>query len=259
MRLSSFLVGVGLITLGGCFEDPAVGSESGQTASGASTASPCDQGSLGCACFPNGTCNVGLVCGGGLCEPFDGTSSTSTPMSDSSSSDSSSSGSTTADGSSSGSSTGEGPAHILFTTSTQHDGAQVGGLAGADVICTDLGQGLRDGSWVAVLGDAVTSVGARVTVDGDVVNSVGELLATDEAQLLSGTLLGVPGYDEQGVVVPSSDLAWSGSTMDDCVGWSTNEPQFLGLVGLPSDPERWLDTQVPLPCSGAPRLYCISQ
>jgi hypothetical protein len=270
MRLCSLLAGIGITMLGGCFEDAPVGNEASETVSEASTASPCDQGSRGCACFPNGTCDAGLVCSGGQCEPFDATTSTSTSTStvDSTStsgstatSSSTSSDSTTADSSSSesDSSTGEGPAHILFTTSTQHDGAQVGGLDGADVICTELGQGLRDGPWVAVLRDVVTSIGSRVTITGDVVNTLGELLATNEAELLSGTLQNIPGYDENGVAVPSSDLAWTGSTRNDCIGWTTNEFMFQGAVGLPTDVELWLDTRTPLPCSVAPRLYCISQ
>lgn len=243
------------------------------TAASTSTTSSCERGSVGCACFPNGTCDSGLSCDAGLCMPLEATStdgatsidttgSTSTTSAvDSTSSTGASTSSTSTDGSSStDSTTGEPPAaHILFTTSTSYTGLEVGGLVGADAICTALGQGVRAGPWVAVLRDAVTPFGSRLTVQGDVVNMLGELLATDEAELVSGTVENVPGYDETGAEVSSQNLVWTGSSTDDCVGWSTDDVAFLGAVGLPGDPERWLDSEVPLPCSAAPRLYCLSQ
>lgn len=241
-----------------------------------STTSSCERGTVGCACFPNGTCDAALACEAGLCVPLEATSAdgTSSTTSDSTSSTSTTSGSTGTDTSSTGvdtsststdssssdeSSTGNAPAHILFTTSTSYTGVEVGGLAGADEICNTIGQGVRTGPWVAVLRDAVTSFESRITVEGDVVNTLGELLATDEAELLSGTVLAAPGYDETGAAVTNMNLVWTGSEMDDCVGWSTDDFAFSGTVGLPMDLDRWLDTDVPLPCSAAPRLYCISQ
>lgn len=258
----ALLTAIALVAIGGCFEDSTPGTDPGATTNASSTTTPCDQGSQGCSCFPNGTCDPGLVCSAGQCGPFDdttgsGTSASTTTMT-TGVADSSS---TTTDGDASegSSSTGAGAAHLLFVTSTQYDGLALGGLAGADTICTDIGQRLRPGPWVAVLRDAVTSLASRITVAGDVVNTNGELLATDEAELLSGTVQNRPAFDEDGASIGKSDLVWTGSTVDDCVGWSTNEPTDLGAVGLPSDPERWLDTEIPLPCSGSPRLYCISQ
>lgn len=237
-----------------------------------STTSSCERGAVGCTCFPNGTCDAGLSCDAGICVPSeptsaDGSTSTSASGSTSSSDSTSSSGSTSsststtaADSSSSeASSTGTDPAHILFTTSTSYTGLEVGGLVGADEICNTIGQDVRVGPWVAVLRDAVTSFEARIIVRGDVVNSLGELLATDQAELLSGTVLHVPGYDETGALVDAQDLVWTGSETDDCVGWSLDDFAFHGTVGLPMDLDRWLDSDVPLPCSAAPRLYCISQ
>lgn len=241
------------------------------------TTSSCERGSVGCACFPNGTCDAALACDAGICVPLGatgadgssgatdsmgatGSSGTTDSMGSTSGSTGSSTDATSDHGSASGeSSTGTDPAHILFTTSTSYTGLDVGGLAGADEICTTLGQGVRAGPWVAVLRDAVTSLGARITIQGDVVNTVGELLATDEAELLSGTVQNAPGYDETGAPVTNQHLVWTGSSTDDCVGWSTEEFAFMGAVGLPMDLERWLDNEVPLPCSAAPRLYCLSQ
>jgi len=260
------VIAIALAALGGCFDEatPVVD----ETAASTSTSAPCERGSVGCACFPNGTCDAGLSCEAGLCVPLEPTSvDGSTSTTDGSTSTTGSTGSTgeststtSADvGSSDESSTGDAPAHVLFTTSTSYTGLEVGGLVGADEICTTLGQGVRAGPWVAVLRDAVTSLQSRITIQGDVVNMLGELLATDEAGILSGTLLHAPGYDETGAPVSNQHLVWTGSSTDDCVGWSTDDVAFLGTVGLPMDPERWLDTEVPLPCSAAPRLYCISQ
>lgn len=277
MRLAGLVTAIALAALGGCFADtPMVGDETTTTA--ASTGSSCERGSVGCTCFPNGTCDAGLSCDAGLCMPLEptgadgsasttsdstGSSSDSAGSSSGSTSDSagSSSGTTSTAGSSSGDSTTgtTGPAHVLFTTSSSYTGLEVGGLAGADDICDTLGQGVRAGPWVAVLRDAVNSLESRVTIQGDVVNIAGELLATDEVELLSGMLQSIPGYDETGAEVPSQDLVWTGSETNDCVGWTVDDFSFSGAAGLPSDAELWLDTGIPLPCSASPRLYCISQ
>ncbi|MEX1368677.1 MAG: hypothetical protein AB1Z98_36450 [Nannocystaceae bacterium] len=264
MARRALLAAIALAAVGGCFEDSTPGTEPSGTMTASSTTTPCDQGSVGCSCFPNGTCDPGLVCGGGQCEPFDDSTSSSTSSDGTTSmttagvTDSTSTGADS-DSGETGSTTGSAPAHILFVTSTQYDGLALGGLAGADTICTDIGQRLRPGPWVAVLRDEVTSFASRITVGGDVVNTNGDLLATDESELLSGTVQNRPAFDEDGAGIGDQDLVWTGSTVDACVGWSSSEPTDLGAVGLPTDPERWLDTEVPLPCSGSPRLYCISQ
>lgn len=271
MRLFGLVTAIALTAVGGCFDETPVVDETTDTTS---TSGSCERGSVGCACFPNGTCDAALTCEAGICVPLAATSADGTTSTTSGSSDSSgSSGSTSASGSteadtsttstdgstSDGSTTGTEPAHILFTTSTSYTGLEVGGLVGADDHCTTLGQGVRAGPWVAVLRDAVTPFGSRLTIQGDVVNTLGELLAVDEAELLSGTVQNAPGYDETGAPVGEQHLVWTGSSTDDCVGWSTDDFTFLGAVGLPMDPERWLDSEVPLPCSAAPRLYCVSQ
>ncbi|MEM7153886.1 MAG: hypothetical protein AAF799_13640 [Myxococcota bacterium] len=276
MRLAYLLAGLGLVTASGCFEDTApVTSTSGNETNETLTTGACDQGSLDCACFPNGTCSPGLVCSQGVCEPFEpGTTSTTTAttspttsMADSTSSGGDELSTTSGDESSSGTTAGEessssgtsGPAHILFTTSMDWSAMEIGSLAGADALCEGLGVGVRNVPWVAVLADAGTPLSARIDVLGEVVNTVGETLALDQAELLSGTLQALPGYDESGMLVPVQDLAWTGSMSDDCDGWTSDEVSVLGTVGLPTSNDLWLDTSVPLPCSAAPRLYCISQ
>lgn len=263
---SIVVAAIALAAQGGCFsETPMVGTTTDDATT--TTSSSCERGTVGCPCFPNATCDAGLVCEAGICAPVtatgadgtttaaEGTTST-TGTGDSSTTEGTSTG---AASTSEGSTTDEPVTHTLFTTSTSYTGIEVGGLAGADAICTELGQGLRAGPWVAVLRDSITSLSSRITVEGDVLNTVGELLATSEAELLSGTVQAVPGYDEDGAEVSSQHLVWTGSEASDCVGWSTDEVAYLGTVGLPTDPGRWLDTEVPLPCSAAPRLYCLSQ
>lgn len=264
VRLALLLTVLGVVTVG-CFDDPPPPPSEAGTSTGSVMTPGCEAGTVGCACFPNGTCNVELSCVAGLCEPAMGTASTeasTTTGSDPSTGTptTASLDSTSSDGGSSGQSTGADPGHVLFTTSTSYRGSEVGGLDGADEACTTLGQGLRAGPWVAVLSDVITPVASRITVTGDVLNTHGELLATTEAELLSGTLLARPGFDERGREVPGSDLAWTGSSRHDCVGWTSDAFEFLGAVGLPSTTDSlWIDTRNPLPCSASPRLYCLSQ
>lgn len=295
VRLAYLLAGLGLLAAGGCFEDTAPVTTSGNDPGSTGTSGVCDQGSLGCACFPNGTCSPGLVCAQGVCDPFDdsgtttSTTATTPGMDDtttssttravdstssdggemstssggeSSSSDEGSSSDSTDGGSTdeeSSSSTGGGPAHILFTTSMDWSAVELGSLAGADVFCEQLGMGLRNVPWVAVLSDAGTPLADRIEVVGEVVNTIGETLALDEAEVLSGTLQALPGYDEAGNPISGSDLAWTGSMTNDCNGWTSDEVAVTGTVGLPTSDSLWLDTTVPLPCTAAPHLYCISQ
>lgn len=265
MRLGPLLAGIVVAVLGGCFEDTPDG---GETTSQTSATAGCEQGLLGCSCFPNGTCSADYVCFAGECRAPEGMTSstsdgstTSTSMT-ASTTDGDSTTSSVDESTGGSSSTGGEPAHVLFITSTSYDGLEVGGLAGADTICNGLGQGLRAVPWVAVLQDASTGFDARIEIDGEVVNTQGETLALDQVEFLSGTLQALPAYDETGAMVPNQDLAWTGlsfGVVEDCSGWSANDPAFLGGVGLPSDQTRWLDTETPLPCSGAPRLYCVSQ
>ena len=239
--------------------------DGGQSTSetGVTTSGPCDQGTVTCTCFPNGTCAVGLVCNQGLCEPFEPTTTSpgtgSTTATDESTTTSADSGSTGDPETTDASSTGEPAGHVLFTTADEFSGIDLGSLEGADAICDKLGQVVGDGPWVAVLSDANTPLDSRVTIAGEVRNVQGDLLAVDEAEFLSGTLQGIPGFDEQGVAIPNQDLAWTGSMTDDCMGWTNDDIDVFGTMGLPSTNDLWLDTLTPLPCSTFVHLYCLSQ
>lgn len=262
MRSGSIVVCIALAVLGGCFEDTPGNGESTSSDNGTSA---CEPGLLGCSCFPNGTCSADYVCFSGECrEPeVQSTSeadSTTTTAADGTSTTTASDSTTSSDPTTSGeSSTGGAPTHLLFVSSSQHTGLDVGGLGGADTICTNAGQPLRRGPWRAVLRDAVSTFEGRIEVDGEVYNTNGELLAVDGPSLFSDVLQALPAYDENGAEVPMQDLVWTGSSVDDCIGWTTDDPMTFGAVGLPHDAERWLDSTIPLPCSGSPRLYCISQ
>lgn len=259
MRLASLLTGLGLL-VAGCFEDPPSVDDEGTSTT--VTTPVCEPGARGCPCFPNGTCNFDLSCRQGLCEPAEGTSSSSGATTTAGSASSSGSTTVAADsttGTESSSSTGELLGHVLFTTSISYNGAEVGGLDGADAECTTLGQGVRAGPWVAVLSDAITPASARIEVRGEIRNTNGDLLATGEDELLSGRLLAIPGYDENGRAIDGQDLTWTGSMTEDCVGWTVDDVAVFGAVGLPTSTDLWLDTRTPLPCSGSPHLYCLSQ
>ncbi len=265
VRLASFLAALSLVAAGGCFEDPPPSVEDGGQSTSeteATTTVPCDQGTVTCACFPNGTCAVGLVCIQGLCEPFEPTTSSTTGSStgqDESTTTEADSGSTGEPETTGSSSTGGPMGHILFTTADEFSGIDLDGLSGADAICDKLGQAVGDGPWVAVLSDANVSLDARVSITGEVRNVQGDLLAVDEAEFLSGTLQGIPGFDENGEAIPNQNLAWTGSMTNDCMGWSNDDIDVFGTMGLPSTNDLWLDTRTPLPCSTFVHLYCLSQ
>lgn len=272
-----------MVGTGACFTEsppPAATTESSSPASdgdGATSSEPCDQGSLDCACFPNGTCAPPLVCSQGVCIPFDsGTTAVSTgPMStDTSTTGDTTEGSvdtsgttsmsTTSDessdeGTTAGSDTTAGPSHILFTTSGDFAVTEFTMLGDADNICSKVGSIVSPGPWVAVLRNSMTSHEDRITIEGPVYDVSGVLLAEDAAGFFSGTLLSEPGIDEHGDVISESDLAWTGTATEHCNDWQNDDVALTGGAGLPSSTDSWLDTTVGLFCSAATHLYCISQ
>ena len=148
----------------------------------------------------------------------------------------------------------------VFVTSTSRN-ANFGGLAGGDLICTNLAisAGLI-GKWAAWLSnqggphasDRLTSVGPWSLVTGEVV-------ATTKPQLVSGTLSHTIDHDEKGALVPASRV-WTGSGTDsryltnDCDKWTNGANGRVGDSS--STAPAWTTTGVD-DCGQLRRLYCF--
>jgi hypothetical protein len=148
----------------------------------------------------------------------------------------------------------------VFVTSTTHSG-NYGGLAGADLVCTNLaiaaGLGGTWAAWLSVQGGPhaatrVSGVGPWSLVGGQVV-------ATTKAQLLSGTLSHAIDHDEKGIVVVGG-RAWTGSgatglyETNDCDKWTN------GANGRVGDGSSMMGTWTSVGvdgCGQLRRLYCF--
>lgn len=148
----------------------------------------------------------------------------------------------------------------VFVSSTTRN-ANFGGLAGGDLICTNLAisAGLigKWAAWLSVQGgphasDRVTGVGPWSLVTGEVV-------ATTKAQLVSGTLAHAIDHDEKGTLVPASRV-WTGSGADgryltnNCDKWRTGTS---GRVGDNSSTSTTWTTAGVDGCGQLRRLYCF--
>ena len=148
----------------------------------------------------------------------------------------------------------------VFVTSTSRN-ANVAGLAGGDLTCTNLAisAGLI-GKWAAWLSvqngphasDRVTSVGPWSLVTGEVV-------ATTRTQLVSGTLAHAIDHDEKGVLVAPSRV-WTGTGTDgryltnDCDKWTNGANGRAGNSA--STTATWTTAGVD-DCGQLGRLYCF--
>jgi hypothetical protein len=152
------------------------------------------------------------------------------------------------------------PTPRVFVTSTTRN-ANFGGLAGGDLICTNLAvaAGLG-GKWVAWLSvQAGPHAANRVTSVGPWSLVTGKVVATTKAQLLGGTLAHPIDHDEKGAVV-TGGRAWTGTgntglyETNDCDKWTTGTN---GRVGDGSSTTgTWTSVGVD-GCGQLRRLYCF--
>lgn len=146
---------------------------------------------------------------------------------------------------------------LSSTTST----ANFGGIAGADLACTNLaiGAGLI-GKWAAWLSnengpharDRVTSAGPWKLVTG-------QLVAATKAELIAGTLQSAIDRDEKGNPLPASRV-WTGSGGDgryltnDCDKWRNGGNGRVGDSA--SKTSTWTSAGVD-DCGSQRRIYCF--
>jgi hypothetical protein len=147
----------------------------------------------------------------------------------------------------------------FVTSSTQN--ANFGGLAGGDLICTNLAiaAGLV-GKWAAWLSiqNGPHAVN-RITGAGPWKLVTGEVVAATKAQLVSGSLAHAIDHDEKGVAVVGG-RAWTGTNAsgvyetNDCDKWTNGSN---GRVGDgTSITATWTSVGVDS-CGQARRLYCF--
>ena len=152
----------------------------------------------------------------------------------------------------------------VFVTSTNVEG-KLGGLAGADEICQDLGGAMNYKAW---LSDATTGPASDGRFDktftGIYELTNGELVAHGWADLIDGTLEHAIDQTEAGMTVVASGV-WSNTTTagaaiggSHCKDWSSVDFADRGALGVSNAVMTpWTDTGELQPCSAGSRLYCF--
>ncbi|AQA19064.1 hypothetical protein BST95_13260 [Halioglobus japonicus] len=165
---------------------------------------------------------------------------------------------------------------VVFVTSTTQPG-NLGGLGGADGICTDLAAsaGLQNhGNYKAWLSDSVKDVASRFAPSDYEYRLVdGTVIASGFSDITDGRLREPIDLDEGGTQLPSDYLyAWTGTdkfgnlsdysgnqVFDTCADWATSIDAFSGNAGysLSIDID-WTESYLPS-CDTLSRLYCFEQ
>lgn len=148
--------------------------------------------------------------------------------------------------------------HLVFITATTH-GAAMGGLDGADAICSAAAEDAElDGTWRALLSDSTASIETHVEIVGPVYTLGGDLVAMDADALFSGTAEHAVDVTETGGV-PADTVAWVGSATAHCSDWSSASGAVNGTQALSTNLEDWLYGSSLGPCSLSRSLYCVNQ
>lgn len=189
-----------------------------------------------------------------------GDATTESPGSTDTGADSTSTSTSEDDGAESSSSTGTAmlDEHRVFITATTH-GAAMGGLDGADAICSAAAQAAElEGTWRAVLSDSTAGIDAHIEIVGPVYTLGGNLVAMDADALFSGTAEHAVDVTETGGA-PADTVAWVGSATAHCNDWSSASGAVSGTQALSTNLEDWLYGSSLGPCSLSRSLYCIDQ
>jgi hypothetical protein len=151
---------------------------------------------------------------------------------------------------------------VVFATSSTHNG-DLGGLAAADELCSDLAAGAGlDGAFKAWLSAPGEPAAERLShADGPYVRTDGRRVADDWDDLVDGKLAARIDRDEDGAQV-SGDV-WTGTRASGqaadatCGGFDTSGD--LGICGSTgATGGAWSDSNQPF-CTSALRLYCLQQ
>lgn len=159
----------------------------------------------------------------------------------------------------------------VFVSSDLTNGI-IGGLAGADTICTNAAKrgNLGPSTWVAWLsGDGKNAID-RITHDGPYDMLDGRRVVSQKTELTSGKLQTAIVITEDGTPYQGTTLVWTGTSADGhlfavCSNWTTNNPVDFGTIGSLDQPHDalWTDNLGPgagfrnWGCQTSARLYCF--
>lgn len=171
-------------------------------------------------------------------------------------------------------------AKYVFVSSTLHVGIALGGLEGADRICTQLAaaaklRGDTYKAWLSIVGTSAADRLAHATSPYKLID--GTLVAASWADLTDGELAHAIDRDERGrEILKTTNAAWTGTEFDgqfippqdipagmtgahlDCAAWSiAGSAGVSGVSG--SSTGLWSHGNPYTPCNGQARLYCFEQ
>ena len=164
----------------------------------------------------------------------------------------------------SGSSGDEGVA--VFVTSKTFIG-DLGGLAGADLICTASARGADlTGRWTAWLSDDIVDAKDRILnaeyrlLDGTTI------IASSKSDLTDGMIEAPINVTEAGDTITAAPEVWTGTATTGvnagagtCSGWTSGTDSEVGLVGrMLLDSAGWTTVGAASNCDNFHRLYCFS-
>jgi hypothetical protein len=155
----------------------------------------------------------------------------------------------------------------VFVASGQHDG-NLGGLAGADAMCTAAATNahLGGGPWVAWLSTATVDAIDRITGDGPWFLVDGTPVFQNKAAIANGPTTGID-LDEHGAQPAGAENVWTGTLHDGtaatgftCADWTSNASNAAGLEGLRVMTDATWTEQYNVGCNvNQARLYCFEQ
>jgi hypothetical protein len=158
------------------------------------------------------------------------------------------------------------PAKLVFVTS-QTFGSMLGGVSGADQICTNAALSAKlPGQYLAWLSDSVTDPAtrlARSTIPYALVSAT--VVANDWLDLIDGTLAVPIDVDENGAKALVAEV-WTGTLVDGtratdtCDGWTSASATAYGLQGVTDRVDSaWTDAYLQYCDRALIRLMCFQQ
>ena len=156
--------------------------------------------------------------------------------------------------------------HMMFyTIGTYEPFIDFFDLTEADSICAnEAAQFFPDLNWQAVLNNNTEQPDYRVDISGAVVNTKGELITnTTGRDFWSVSFQNRVRHPDPFIladVLPLqvwTGLSPTGDQFNDCLNWTTNDPNRNGLVGNINSLDNWLFETV-ISCDSLAHLYCIS-
>jgi len=151
----------------------------------------------------------------------------------------------------------------VFVTGGFFDG-DLGGLAGADTICTNAAAAASlSGNWTAWLSDGTTNAIDRID-DGEYQLLDETVVAENKAELTDGTLDATINLTESQNTIGDGQNVWTATdstgveTGGSCQGWSTNVDTQSGRIGETGGLDAtWTDVGAGNACQNTNHLYCF--